>query len=630
MVKIPRNHEEALRDFYREYGKQEEPPNPNGQGPTTEHTDEEIIEKLLNQRGGKFARLWKGDISDYEGDESRADDGFIFKVYSYTQDEEQIRRIHGQSGLAREKSLDREDYLQRSIDRARDKVVWFYEWPSNTPPDDTDDNLQKVDVKPFPLEVLPEAIRTYIEEAARSIGCPVEFIALPVLASCAAAVGNARVLKIKRRWKEPPIFWLLLIGEPATKKTPGIREGTFPILDVEMGYKDRYQAKMEDYRERVRQHKKDVRDAREAKGVEPAEPPKPTQQRILVSDATVEALARVLADNWRGVLMSKDELAGWVRGMDQYKQGGRGSDRQFWISTWSASSTPVDRRHADEVMYVTEPCINIVGGIQPEILPELGKERNDGFFDRILPAYPDTSPQKWTEDDVSEEAEQAYKDLIDNLRSSVKPEIDDNDKERPQTLGFSTDARRLWGALTDELKEDPLKPGFPKRLRGPWGKLEAYLARFGLLFATIRLADNPTNLQVVNVEDLEAAHKVVQYFQSHARRVYKQLYADDPEDTLSYALHTYLHKNGGQWSGLMQQLYDALPKSSKPARVNEFGRLIRKVVQANPRYFAMTEDRHTEDGQFVSLQIVVSVVSEEENPHRTEEEKPDEDTWMEF
>jgi hypothetical protein len=45
-------------------------------------------------------------------------------------------------------------------------------------------------------------------------------------------------------------------------------------------------------------------------------------ERTLVEDTTVEALAMVLEGTARGVLAVQDELSGWVRSMDQYKQGG--------------------------------------------------------------------------------------------------------------------------------------------------------------------------------------------------------------------------------------------------------------------------------------------------------------------
>src|SRR5918997_2668604 len=51
------------------------------------------------------------------------------KLWPYTQDEDQVKRIHAASALHRpEKSGKRADYLQRSIVRARENTDWVYEW----------------------------------------------------------------------------------------------------------------------------------------------------------------------------------------------------------------------------------------------------------------------------------------------------------------------------------------------------------------------------------------------------------------------------------------------------------------------------------------------------------------------
>jgi hypothetical protein len=92
--------------------------------------DTEIVEKARSEKNGKFDRLLQGDIAEYGHDHSAADDAFVHKLWPYTQDEEQIRRIHAMSGLHRpEKSGRRPDYLRRSIERARKNVTWFYGWP---------------------------------------------------------------------------------------------------------------------------------------------------------------------------------------------------------------------------------------------------------------------------------------------------------------------------------------------------------------------------------------------------------------------------------------------------------------------------------------------------------------------
>jgi len=123
--------EEVLR-LHATFSRQEQAQRTGEYRPSTSvlRRDEEVIEKARSEKNGKFDRIWQGDISDYGHDHSAADDGFVHKLWSYTQDEEQVKRIHALSGLHRaEKSGHRPDYLRRSIERAKKNVTWFYNWP---------------------------------------------------------------------------------------------------------------------------------------------------------------------------------------------------------------------------------------------------------------------------------------------------------------------------------------------------------------------------------------------------------------------------------------------------------------------------------------------------------------------
>ena len=127
-----RDRAEELLCLHAKHAPREDSPRSNGQRPSfsRSHSDEEVIEKACSERNGKFELLWHGDLSDYDHDHSVADDAFVHKLWPYTQDEEQVRRIHAASGLHRpQKSGKRPDYLRRSIERARQNVSWFYGWP---------------------------------------------------------------------------------------------------------------------------------------------------------------------------------------------------------------------------------------------------------------------------------------------------------------------------------------------------------------------------------------------------------------------------------------------------------------------------------------------------------------------
>jgi len=91
-----------------------------------------------------------------------------------------------------------------------------------------------------------------------------------------------------------------------------------------------------------------------------------------VNDITVEKLADVLNTNPHGVMMIRDELAGLIDGLDQYK-GGRGSDRKSMLSLWSGTTWRVDRVSSGSKV-VAKPFTAILGGIQPALLTKLSGE----------------------------------------------------------------------------------------------------------------------------------------------------------------------------------------------------------------------------------------------------------------
>jgi putative DNA primase/helicase len=121
-----------LDDLIRRYwpddfkAKQDPPPKQKPQKPA-DLSDQAIIEKALNANdGGKFRRLWNGDISEYDNDDSRADQALCFKLSFWTgKDSQRIDSLFRQSGLMREK-WDRDDYRERTIQRAVDLTADTY------------------------------------------------------------------------------------------------------------------------------------------------------------------------------------------------------------------------------------------------------------------------------------------------------------------------------------------------------------------------------------------------------------------------------------------------------------------------------------------------------------------------
>jgi hypothetical protein len=166
---------------------------------------------------------------------------------------------------------------------------------------------------PFPVDALPRSVREYIGAASAAIGCDPSFIALPLLASLARAVGKRRVIQLKRTWTEPAIIWAAIIGKSGSHKTPAMK--------LSLQFLERRQSKaVSEYNSAMVQYEQDkacferdyVAWKSLRKGTEP--PPTPPQQpgceRFMTTDTTIEALASLLHAQIDGVLVERDELAG--------------------------------------------------------------------------------------------------------------------------------------------------------------------------------------------------------------------------------------------------------------------------------------------------------------------------------
>src|SRR5262245_56168250 len=186
----------------------------------------------------------------------------------------------------------------------------------------------------------PGPLARFAWRVAAAMNCPIDFPAVGMLVVAAAAIGTARSISPKGGWYEKPGLYAAVVGRPGTAKTPALREVMGPYFEEQ----ERLQ---QDHFAAVRKYERDLEAfkgrGRDDDGAGPSKPAKPPPLRhLFVADTTVEALASNLQVSRKGVLIFRDELSAWVRGMDMYR--GRGSDRQFYLSAWSGEMVKVDRK----------------------------------------------------------------------------------------------------------------------------------------------------------------------------------------------------------------------------------------------------------------------------------------------
>jgi putative DNA primase/helicase len=432
------------------------------------------------------------------------------------------------------------------------------------------------DAPKFPVDAMPEGCQKLVREAAKAIGCPPEFVAVPMLAVLGSAIGNARVINLKEGWQEGAGIYATLIADPGEKKTPAMKVALEPAQKEQARLKEHYLREADEYKAEDRQWEVDKKV--NARNDLPAPPPpeEPIMGRTLVEDTTVEALAVVLQGTPRGVLVMRDELAGWVRSMDQYKSGGKGADRQFWLSGWSNSHVIVDRKGREEPLFLPRPFVGVVGAIQPGVLPELGAGREDGMMDRFLFAYPLPVRSAWSDHEISPASRAEYARLYEGLRE-LHMNTDDQGDPDPVRIHFSPDARELFKDAVNELGAERHRPGFPARLRGPYSKLEAYLARLSLILALARAVHTGV-AERVEEDDVLAAVVLVDYFKGMARRVYRE----NPQERFVEDVARFLDSRGGYFKDEPNVLHKQLDSRYKPPREDELTKKLKDILPRTP------------------------------------------------
>jgi hypothetical protein len=434
------------------------------------------------------------------------------------------------------------------------------------------------DPLPFPLQALPPTTRAFVRETAASIDCSRDFVGMAVLAALSAAIGDTRRIIVKKRWLESAAIYSTMVGPPGSKKTPAMNAALLPIHDKQKDHKKLYDEEKEDYARELREQKAAKKDG----AVSDKAPEKPTLRRTWVDDTTVERLAGILGENPRGVLLARDELSAWLRSMDQYKQGGKGSDRQFWLKAHSSIPAIVDRKSQEEPEIIPRPWVSIIGGIQPAVLPEFDGERGDGLLERFVFAYPQPYVGGWSDDEVSDKTQQCYEATIARLYK-LRYATDGHGDPFPSKVPMSEEAKKAFVRQYNDLHQDMSNPEFSQALAPAWAKLDGLLARLALIIAMTRVVEykmaGDTAYEEVTEADMDSALALLEYFKNHTSRTYASLAGGQSRERLAADLQAFLVDSGGVWEGSASELHAAFFVDYKPERPEDLAKLVRGVAR---------------------------------------------------
>lgn len=372
---------------------------------------------------------------------------------------------------------------------------------------------------PFPLDCLPRVVATLAGDIADRQQAPVDYAAWGLLVALAGLIGKVPVIRPKSQdlgWSERAALWVGLMGMVSSNKSSVLNAALRPLYRQREVDHRRYEQQRAVYEAELLLFKKEKREG---------EPPvAPEEEDVITSDATTEKLALMVKATHRSTLtIHRDELAGWLLGMDKYSAAG--GDREFYLQSYSGGPFSVHRVGRPS-LYVPDLLCNVVGTIQPEkARAVLTAGADDGLAARFAIIWPEVRDWQLHDRAPNLEAREALDALHEQLvRADWRHELQIIERyDEAPFVGLDPDARRVfddwYSRLMVELRTAP--PANP-RLAGRFGKYPGLAARLLLICHLAEWASGETR-QIRAVRGVTAQrvmHLMERYVRPMDERVY--------------------------------------------------------------------------------------------------------------
>jgi hypothetical protein len=398
--------------------------------------------------------------------------------------------------------------------------------------DDPDVSLlddRRGDLPDFPLDAIaPEWLREWLPRAAHGAGTRIDHVAVPLIGIASGLIGTARRVKPSSGWSVPITCWCPVVGESGTGKTPGLNVSKNCLDEVESNREPENDRRRREHEQEVEYaeiaHAAWKKACREDKNAQLMRPPKPAaadkpapfhEQRLYTTDATIEALAMLLQARPSGLMLIKDELAGWLHNMRRYTDG---DDRHFWLEAWDGKSRKIDRKTSPPIK-LKHLLVGIVGGLQPDKITSCFKGDYDGLYARFLWSWPAPAPYRPLTDTVAE-VEPRIVDMFERLAALADG--------KPRSIMLSAKARRLFDQTvrTRAAADRAELYGHEKEW---WAKVEDHVLRLAGTLALMETAllDDKEPEEILTWDIEAAARLVFDYFWPHARACLRQIGVSD-------------------------------------------------------------------------------------------------------
>jgi len=366
------------------------------------------------------------------------------------------------------------------------------------------DPIIKSDDIVFPLDILPEFYQNYILECNNKLNSSIDFMGSAFLWMMSLMIGNTMKIEVAKGWTDNCSIWLSLIGDAGVGKTPDIKLIIKPMKDLNEMEIEKYAKKRKAFKEYEKLSKE------EKKTIETMQ--EPLKSQMIVDDITIESLIDIHSYNPKSIGVFKDELAGWFKDQNKYREG---SDTERFLSSWSGDSIVLNRKTAEDA-FVEFPFMPILGGIQPSIFKQFQTEENaaNGFMDRMLFCNPNKIAEHPTRDEISQDVIDGYRDRIFKIKNTIDSSftnIKDGTIES-YILELTDEAKDEFFIRHCEIKDLMNSDNEIHYYTGMYAKQITYIPRFALLIEFLDCISRDEKPKFISVESIKKAIKLSDYF----------------------------------------------------------------------------------------------------------------------
>ena len=392
-------------------------------------------------------------------------------------------------------------------------------------------------------EMLPSELRNWVRDVCERIESPFEIGVVNALTIIGNLIGNRVAIKPKEfdcDFLIYPNLWGLVIGKPSIKKTPVFNEISKSInrIQLEESKKNQediknYQRDMELYKIQKDEFLKKFKEAKDKnKPIFTMEPPDEPKRTVhFTQDATIEAIARIVKDNPKGLLILRDEVSGFLKNLDSF---GKEEYRSFFLEGWSSGSKSIERV-GNGNLTIPKLTLGVLGNIQPSILKPYIYEtvkgkKADGLLQRFqLLVYAEPLEIKGVDRIPNKIARNNFDSIIEYIIKNEEFEgVENNVYNKQPFYSYSKEAQTKYNKWYIEINEEARNTENEA--------LEAHLSKYpnltnalALIFHICELAKgyDRNGDYKISLENFDKALNITNVLKEHAKKLYSTLQVEE-------------------------------------------------------------------------------------------------------